>query len=627
MTSALGRHIAAMRLARLDDHSVALWLFLACTALYLPTLSPSVVAGDGGEFQMVSQKLAVAHPTGYPLLMLAGWLFGHLPLGGDAAWRVTLSCTLATAATVALLYLLLRELGAGVWPALAAALLAASASRVWLYATITESVALTDLFMVLEWWLLIRWAMNKTPLWAPALVFGLGLTHHISMRLLALPVLIFIVAVEPSIIVRPRRWLLPLVCLLLPLTLYAYVPLRAAYFAGLPELQGDILGVRKTIASGLISPHYYVGGSLGLIVALDHSRQFLLNSGANWSWAIRQFADMLRQQFPLPVIIPLVLAGVAVLFHRQTKASILLLISFGLILLSAVSYLARVGEDGKHFVPAYLLMAIWFGMGIEAIRAWAESRRAPLPVFGIMIMVGLLAIIAVNGATHFAQAMRDRQPDWSRALFDQPLPAGAVITGEWSLITPLRYHQQVDHLRPDLWFIHADTPGTALLMQRALTQGVPFYTLRQTGAGVRLLPLPAPGGQVITHPADVGLGTIVRWRGFDLDPVSPMPGVELQLTLYWQPVAQFDRNWKTFIHLLDEHGEKVAQADRVPLDGLYPPIAWQPGLLLADQYELKLPSGLRPGRYRLVFGWYDGAERLTWQDGGNSHPLTEITIR
>jgi hypothetical protein len=46
-----------------QDAALALFVFLACMAFYAPTLSPSVVAGDGGEMQTQAQILGVTFPT------------------------------------------------------------------------------------------------------------------------------------------------------------------------------------------------------------------------------------------------------------------------------------------------------------------------------------------------------------------------------------------------------------------------------------------------------------------------------------------------------------------------------------------------------------------------------------
>jgi hypothetical protein len=47
---------------------------------------------------------------------------------------------------------------------------------------------------------------------------------------------------------------------------------------------------------------------------------------------------------------------------------------------------------------------------------------------------------------------------------------------------------------------------------------------------------------------------------------------------------------------------------------------------MADQYELALDAGLKPGRYRLIFGWYRGGDRLSWDDGQDARELAEITV-
>jgi 4-amino-4-deoxy-L-arabinose transferase-like glycosyltransferase len=622
------------------DPLIALAILIACLALYLPTMSPSVVAADGGELQMLATVLGVSHPTGHPVLMLLGWLFVHLPLGGDPAFRVTLLGAIVLAAAAAILYLLIRELKIGRIPALAAALLAASASRLWMHAAAAEVYPLSSFFIVLGLWLLVRWAAGKTPLWAVTLALGFGLAHHISMRLLGPAVLVFILAVEPRLVLRPRRWLPALICLLLPLALYAYVPLRAAYFESLPELAGEILGVRKTIAAGFVSPHYYANGPLGLILALDYSQAFFGSRSFGLS-TLGQYVEIVRGQFPL-LVVPIALFGIGVLIRRQGKVSLLLLLTYFVVMAAALKYLADVGEDGDHFAPTYWLTAIWFAAGADAVRRrLSTTSGARLATAGrgrFWLDVALTAVIAglplVNIAAHYPQIVSLRQMNVDRDILSQPLPHAAALAGEWRLITPLRYWQRVEGVRPDLWIIHADPAGVSLLMQRALAAGTPFYAVRPTPAGARLLPLPMRDTSAISHPADLRLGPAVRWRGYDLLQADAarsataawQPGGVLLLTLYWQADAAVERDWTTFIHVLGEGDRKVAQVDRLPLAEYYRPSAWQPGLLLADQYEIVLPADLQPGRYRLIFGWYSAAERLRWADGRDAQPLTEIVV-
>jgi hypothetical protein len=606
------------------DGVLAALVFLACLIIYLPTLSPSVVLGDGGEMQMLSDVLGVSHPTGYPLFLLLGYLFGHLPLGGDHAFRVTLLSTVCTSGTVALLFLTVRELAGARAPALAAALLACAAPRVWMEGAAADVYALSSFFGILGIWLLLRWESAKTPLWIVGLAFGFGLTHHISLRLFAPAVLVFLLLVEPRLPLRPRRWLPALACLLLPLALYAYVPLRAAHFTAMPELAGRILGVRKVVASGFISPFYFTGGAISLILALGYSGAFL--SGGIRVDVIKDYLALAQQQFPL-VVVAIALVGVGVLFKRRWRANVLLLIIFAGVLLAALQHLSTVGEDGKHFIPTFLLTAVWFGVGADGIISLLTNRLARhrrwLPAT-LSIAVCALAVYAV--AVQYPEAMKRRQVDVVPGVLDQPLPAGAVLTGDWIYVTPLRYRQRVEGVRPDLWIIHANQDGTSIIMADAIRQHAPLYTIRPTQVGFRLLPLPVWDPSVITHPADAGIGPTVRWRGYDLSSTVARPGDVLPITLYWEATAPVGEDWTTFIHLLDENGEKVGQVDQSPGDGFYPPSAWRPGLLVADQYEFPLDSKLKPGKYRLIFGWYRGGDRLSWNDGQDARELAQVIV-
>jgi hypothetical protein len=609
-----------------SDAALALLAGLLAFALYLATMSPSVVNDDGGELQMLARALGVAHPTGYPLFILLSWAFSYLPLGGDVAFRVTLLCALCAAGAMAFFFLAARELGAGRVPALAAALLAASIPRIWMHASAAEVYSFANLLMLFCSWLLLRWGAGKTPLWVVTLAFGFGLTHHISQWLFGPAALAYVLLVEPRLPLRPRRWLPAVLALLLPLTLYAYIPLRATYFMAQPELAGPILGVRRLVASGLVTPHYFEGGTLGLILAFGYSRGFVSGPGISLD-ILRRAAAMGSQQWPLLIVVPLALIGVVALLRRRARASAYLILAYLVNTLAAVRFLASVGEDGDHRIPGYLLTALLFSVGATALLAGLR-RRAPawLPAIlaGALFLLPLYSVI--NGLpAALARRQLDTGPQARQAL-SGPLPQGAVIAGPWTDITPLRYFQRAEGLRPDVWAVATDTNGTRLLAGRAIAARYPFYVARQTPAGLRLLPLPLWDAGDIEQPADLRLNDAVRWRGYDLDDVALRTGRALLLTLYWQTDAPAGQDWATFIHLVDERGEKVAQTDATPVGPFYSPAAWAAGLLLADQYELALPAGLPAGTYRLLFGAYRGDGRLNWADGQDAHVLAEITL-
>jgi hypothetical protein len=63
------------------DLLIAALLGGAAFALYASTLAPTILAGDGGEFQFVPYLLGVAHPTGYPLYILTCFPWVTWPFG------------------------------------------------------------------------------------------------------------------------------------------------------------------------------------------------------------------------------------------------------------------------------------------------------------------------------------------------------------------------------------------------------------------------------------------------------------------------------------------------------------------------------------------------------------------
>src|SRR5215217_1497479 len=94
-------------------HDIAICLALALSALvlYTATLLPGIGSGDTAEFQRVTPTLGVAHPTGYPLYIMLGWLWSQLPLGGTPAWRMNLFSACAAALAIGALFLAARALG------------------------------------------------------------------------------------------------------------------------------------------------------------------------------------------------------------------------------------------------------------------------------------------------------------------------------------------------------------------------------------------------------------------------------------------------------------------------------------------------------------------------------------
>lgn len=97
------------------------------------------------------------------------------------------------------------------------------------------------------------------------------------------------------------------------------------------------------------------------------------------------------------------------------------------------------------------------------------------------------------------------------------------------------------------------------------------------------------------------LGYNLSKLGFEHDPQAPLyPGDTLHLTLFWQAREKPKSAILLAIELTDSRGEAVTRRETSPVEGGYPPTAWEQGEIVRGQHYLLIPSPSPPGRYRLL---------------------------
>lgn len=88
-------------------------------------------------------------------------------------------------------------------------------------------------------------------------------------------------------------------------------------------------------------------------------------------------------------------------------------------------------------------------------------------------------------------------------------------------------------------------------------------------------------------------------------------GDDITCTLYWKTDNGSASDAKLFLHLYDEDGALVAQADGWPYYDTRPPYTWRPNEVVPDPREINIPTDLLPGLYTLEVGLYDATGRLS----------------
>jgi len=607
-------------------------LFLAALLAYALTANPDILPADAGEFQLVAARLGVAHPPGYPLYTMLGHLVIRLLPWGTPAGRLNLLSALLAAATLLLLAQATRRwagrLGASPPVALAGGLAAALAlgtsTTFWAQATIANIRTPTLFFATLALWALSRFATAASPRQADralllfSLALGLGLTHHASLAFVALFFVAYVLLCDPRLALQPRRWWKPALAALVGLLPLAYLPIRAAMGAplapeGLTTLAGFFEHVR---ASG------FAGDMFAFANATDLPHRLAL----------------------LPTLFPfqfndLILIGAAGgllgLLRRDWRLFVLLTGSLLLHTFVAITY--RAPQTVEYLMPAYLPIAIAFGLLPAAV-----SRRASyalrFPAFALRPLIppalcGLALWAALlNGWSHapsFAALAGDQSTRQAMEPLLESAPSGALILADWHWATPLWYLQQVEGLRPDVevryvyplpdveyrevwrqWAEKAVTERPVLLTHFYEFDG---FTTEPWGAGFRVRQRPVTGALAPLNGLSVPFGRQIRLLGYRLPEGTLYPGQVAEVVLAWQPAERLERAPSFTLRLMDAAGNLVAQSDRtLSSDAL-------PGEVRFERLFLPLRFDLLPGRYRLRLGAYvasDAGFEPLLPDGG-----------
>jgi hypothetical protein len=121
-------------------------------------------------------------------------------------------------------------------------------------------------------------------------------------------------------------------------------------------------------------------------------------------------------------------------------------------------------------------------------------------------------------------------------------------------------------------------------------------------------------------------------EGYDLSPGNPgQEKRELGLVLYWKALSPLPYDYTAFVHLRDDAGHNVAQADHQPLAPVYPPTLWPVGQTIRERSILTLLEEVPAGTYSLWVGLYrlDTLERLPIVDdrsGENAVLLGQVVV-
>jgi hypothetical protein len=470
-------------------------------ALYVLTLAPTIGSLDSAELTSAAATAGLTRATGYPLYLMLGYLWSWLPLG-DIGYRMNLFSAFNGALTVLLAERILRRWGVGPWAAFGSLGLLTCATFFWSLALVAEVYTLQTALMAGLILALLRWADTPTPrrLAVVGLLLGLSLAHHGATVLLIPGCALYFATAAPRRAFALRAWLPALGALLAGVSAYLYLPLRYGAphiynYAGTFDANGLFQPVDLRTLSGcwwLVSGRAFAG--------------YMLSYRGAALWAeIAAFGVQLWRAFFAIGLGPGLL-GVIVLWRRDWRLGGMLTLMFACTAAFFIDY--QTVDKDTMFLPAYVIWALWLGIGYQQLLDWVRAARAPSIPRGEAWILRAVMTGAVLLALLWNWRLVDQSGDRSaRARAEQMLQHAeprALILGWWNTVPAIEYLQLLEGQRPDVqainrWLITPDDMRRLIAREAArrpiyidsLPSDLPANVeARPDGALYRIWPLP-----------------------------------------------------------------------------------------------------------------------------------------
>ena len=636
------------RSSRYADWLIGSGLFLLTFAVYLRTLAPSVAEmfDDSLEFQLVAPRMAIAHPTGYPLFSILIKLFTFIPVG-DIAYRVNLATALFGALAIPVLYAVARQLVNSRAAAVIAALIFAFGQTFWSQAVLAEVYTLQALLTAAMIWLTLRWGASirlgtRTSLIPLAFFYGLMFTHHRMSALLLPALVVYVLSYDREFLREPRTLLRMAIAFILPLLLYLYIPLRGLVTSSLD-------GTYQNTPAGFIN--WVLGSGYNV---------FLTQNPFGEQREAAYYLDLYVHQFTFGGL-ALAAIGLVPLAHKRPREWLLLALALAANLAFALTY--HVADINAFFIPSFFFAALFVAVGADwlvrlpSLVMTNKRLYAPMSV-ALLLLVFIVpySLVETNFRAVDLSGKWDVH-DYGLDVLSQPLPSNSTVVGILGEMTLLRYFQETEDLRRDVQTVAADQEPVRLseIAKASKASRHVYLTRELPGAemiysfasfGPLLVVQPKPNKTTTpspSRPLDEEFGG-VKLIGYDLDlsRLTDSPtwhlatGRLVRVTLYWHVESKIPNDRFVSLKLLSATGTRGAQLDRRPVLGGYPTTAWRVGEFISDTYDLPVLVGAAPEDYTLQVTLYDpntgevdGQKDLTTvtlAPDTNAHPRESLDV-
>lgn len=423
---------------KLDDERIyrAVALFVPFF-YYVSMVRIRYTFGDGPELMTAAKTFGISHPSGYPLWTLLAMIPGHIPWP-SAYWHTSVWLSaLPTAATCLLMYEILRGHQAHRLSALFGALLWGLGWQVIYQATRVEVYALHCLFLAAALWATMRFGQTGALKFAYGAVLAvcLGLTNHLTMAFMIVPIMAGLVA-------HDRKIIQPIVALKFAgiaaacAAIYLYLPLAAYLNDGYTITWNDPETFERFW-------FHVTGEEYSIFRNYDNAWGTIEKFGATFDGAF----------FPFALIIAAM--GAVEWGFRDWRTLMVGVLFFGSNLAYIASY--TINDIATYYTGMYVLIALAIGLGIDwiALARLDELGKKYSRIALVILTLGAVAWLGYKGyhahTIRWQEALARDMAEQVTESLDEPALIFTAVDGH---SFPLWHERYVNH--PDARIVPLD---------------------------------------------------------------------------------------------------------------------------------------------------------------------------
>jgi len=444
--------------------------------IYLTTLAPTVVKIDSGELSAVQSTFGIAHPTGYPLFTIIGYLFSLIPLPFRDIYKVNLLAAIWCAAGISVFvytakYVLdninsfslfkkepqpkskkkkkIKENTAAAQvfsipdnkkylASIAGGLILAFSRTFWMQSTSVEVYSLHILLISLIILFLIKGFVEENSSgklskhWILFTVFlALGFSNHMT-TLLILPGVAYLFFIRYGFNKKSFTKIGVMLLVFFPILilLYSYLPIRAS--------QNSLMNWGNPIDFERILRH----------ISGKQYQVWLFSSTESAKKQLEYFFSTMPIEFSINLFIALV--GVIYSFASARKFGIFILISFASTVLYSINY--DIVDIDSYFLLAYIAVGFFSVFGIVKLLSFLKIKNSYNISAALISLFILVHIFITYGKVDESDTYI--YEDYTKEILRSVSKNAIIFSYQWDyFLSASYYYQLVERYRKDVVII------------------------------------------------------------------------------------------------------------------------------------------------------------------------------